>query len=159
MADKELGSDPVSGVPIYLRNGPYGPYVQIGTPETKKPKRASLPKGTSAASLDLEAALGLLSLPRDIEPHPESGDMIQAGIGRFGPYLKDQGKFTSLPPKMTFLNLALIVPLSCWLKLPNKLVGFLASTRLAARYLSRKVGLDPMLNTINCALPWARRMI
>ena len=84
LTDKELGSDPVSGVPIYLRNGPYGPYVQIGDPETKKPKRASLPKGTSAACLDLEAALGLLSLPRDIEPHPESGDMIQAGIGRFG---------------------------------------------------------------------------
>ena len=151
LTDKELGSDPVSGMPIYLRNGPYGPYVQIGDPETKKPKRASLPKGTSAASLDLEAALGLLSLPRDIEPHPESGDMIQAGIGRFGPYLKYQGKFTSLPPKMTFLKLVLIVPLTCWLKLPKRLGGFLASTQLVARYMSRKVGLDPMSNIINCA--------
>ncbi len=107
LTDKELGSDPVSGVPIYLRNGPYGPYVQIGDPETKKPKRASLPKGISAASLDLEAALGLLSLPRDIEPHPESGDMIQAGIGRFGPYLKYQGKFTSLPPEDNVLEIGI----------------------------------------------------
>ena len=96
-SDTELGTDPVTNLPIYLRNGPYGPYVQIGDPETKKPKRASLPKGTDAGQLDLQAALGLLALPRDIEPHPETGDMIQAGIGRFGPYLKYQGRYTSLP--------------------------------------------------------------
>ena len=107
LTDKELGLDPASDLPIYLRNGPYGPYVQIGDPETKKPKRASLPKGTSAASLDLEAALGLLSLPRDIELHPESGDMIQAGIGRFGPYLKYQGKFTSLPSEDDVLEVGI----------------------------------------------------
>ena len=95
--DTELGIDPATNLPIYLRDGPYGPYVQIGDPETKKPKRASLPKGTDASQLDLQAALGLLALPRDIEPHPETGDMIQAGIGRFGPYLKYQGRYTSLP--------------------------------------------------------------
>ena len=95
--DTELGIDPATNLPIYLRDGPYGPYVQIGDPETKKPKRASLPKGTDASQLDLQAALGLLALPRNIEPHPETGDMIQAGIGRFGPYLKYQGRYTSLP--------------------------------------------------------------
>ena len=129
LTDKELGSDPVSGVPIYLRNGPYGPYVQIGDPETKKPKRASLPKGTSAASLDLEAALGLLSLPRDIEPHPESGDMIQAGIGRFGPYLKYQGKFTSLPPEDDVLEIGI-----------NRAVDLLAE---AAKKAGRLLGEHP----------------
>ncbi len=129
LTDKELGSDPVSGVPIYLRNGPYGPYVQIGDPETKKPKRASLPKGTSAASLDLEAALGLLSLPRDIEPHPESGDMIQAGIGRFGPYLKYQGKFTSLPPEDDVLEIGI-----------NRAVDLLAE---AAKKAGRILGEHP----------------
>ena len=97
VTDTELGVDPATNLPIYLRNGPYGPYVQIGDPETKKPKRASLPKGADASQLDLQAALGLLALPRDIEPHPETGDMIQAGIGRYGPYLKYQGRYTSLP--------------------------------------------------------------
>ena len=129
LTDKELGSDPVSGEPIYLRNGPYGPYVQIGDPETKKPKRASLPKGTIAASLDLEAALGLLSLPRDIEQHPESGDMIQAGIGRFGPYLKYQGKFTSLPPEDDVLEIGI-----------NRAVDLLAE---AAKKAGRLLGEHP----------------
>ncbi len=62
-----------------------------------KPKRQSIPSGMNADDITLETALNLLSLPRDIGLHPESGDMIQAGIGRFGPYLKYQGKFTSLP--------------------------------------------------------------
>jgi DNA topoisomerase-1 len=125
LTDKELGPDPVSGLPVYLRNGPYGPYVQIGDPETKKPKRASLPKGTSASSLDLEAALGLLALPRDIEPHPETGDMIQAGLGRFGPYLKYQGKFTSLAPDDDVLEIGI-----------NRAVDLLAeATKKAGRLL------------------------
>ena len=97
VSDRNLGDDPKTGLPIYLRRGPYGHYVQIGDPETKKPKRASLPKGTSAATVDLERAIELLSLPRDVGPHPETGDMIQAGLGRFGPYLKYQGSFSSLP--------------------------------------------------------------
>ena len=107
VTDTELGIDPVTNLPIYLRNGPYGPYVQIGDPETKKPKRASLPKGADASQLDLQAALGLLALPRDIEPHPETGDMIQAGIGRYGPYLKYQGRYTSLPSEDDVLTVGI----------------------------------------------------
>ena len=107
VTDTELGIDPATNLPIYLRNGPYGPYVQIGDPETKKPKRASLPKGADASQLDLQAALGLLALPRDIEPHPETGDMIQAGIGRFGPYLKYQGRYTSLPSEDDVLTVGI----------------------------------------------------
>ena len=107
LSDTELGIDPATNLPIYLRNGPYGPYVQIGDPETKKPKRASLPKGTDAGQLNLQAALGLLALPRDIEPHPETGDMIQAGIGRFGPYLKYQGRYTSLPSEDDVLTVGM----------------------------------------------------
>ena len=94
--DKMLGMDKVADLPVFLRKGPYGFYVQLGDAEQKKPKRASLPKGTTIASVELEYALGLLSLPRDIGTHPETGDMIQAGLGRYGPYLKYQGKFTSL---------------------------------------------------------------
>lgn len=129
LTDKELGQDPTSGMPVYLRNGPYGPYVQIGDPETKKPKRASLPQGTNASNLELDSALGLLSLPRDIEPHPESGDMIQAGIGRFGPYLKYQGKFTSLPPEDDVLEIGI-----------NRAVDLLAE---AAKKAGRILGKHP----------------
>ena len=94
---KVLGTDPESGLEVTLRKGPYGLYVQLGEPEGKKrPKRSSLPKGMPAAELTLETALGLLSLPRDIAPHPEDGVMIQAGIGRFGPYVKHDRVYVSL---------------------------------------------------------------
>ncbi|MHA1565390.1 MAG: topoisomerase C-terminal repeat-containing protein, partial [Alphaproteobacteria bacterium] len=94
---KVLGTDPESGLEVTLRKGPYGLYVQLGEPEGKKrPKRSSLPKGMPAAEITLETALGLLSLPRDIAPHPEDGVMIQAGIGRFGPYVKHDRVYVSL---------------------------------------------------------------
>jgi len=94
---KELGTDPATGFAVTLRRGPYGVYVQLGEPEgKKKPKRTSIPKGMDAADIDLQSALGLLALPRDIGPHPETGEMIQAGIGRFGPYIKHEGTYVSL---------------------------------------------------------------
>ncbi|SLN50523.1 type I DNA topoisomerase [Roseisalinus antarcticus] len=85
--DRVLGED--QGDEISLRSGRFGPYVQRGevTEENKKPKRASLPKGWQADEMDLEKALTLLSLPREIGPHPEDGAMITSNFGRFGPYL------------------------------------------------------------------------
>ncbi len=91
---REIGTDPKSGLVIWLKKGPYGVYVQLG--EDKKPKRASLPKGLTAAAVDLEKALSLLSLPREVGIHPETGKMILANLGRFGPYLQHDGTFTSL---------------------------------------------------------------
>ena len=93
-----LGNDPETGLPITVRKGPYGAYVQLGDAEedAPKPKRASLPKGVSAATIDLEMALGLLALPREVGLHPETGDMITAGLGRFGPFLKMGGTYVSL---------------------------------------------------------------
>lgn len=93
-----LGNDPETGLPITVRKGPYGAYVQLGDAEEggPKPKRASLPKGVSAATIDLEMALGLLALPREVGLHPETGDMITAGLGRFGPFLKMGGTYVSL---------------------------------------------------------------
>ncbi len=89
-------------VPITLRIGPYGPYVQLGeTPlkndkKTKKPKRASIPKDIDFDSLTLEKALSMLSLPREIGIHPATGKMITANNGRFGPYVKHENTFANI---------------------------------------------------------------
>ena len=92
-----LGNDPESSLPVSLRKGPYGHYVQLGDAEGKeKPKRASLPKGTDLAAVDLGRALALLALPREIGKHPDTGEVILAGIGRFGPYIKHQSQYVSL---------------------------------------------------------------
>jgi len=97
-SERVLGEDP-EGVPVSLKNGRFGPYVQKGdaTEEVPKPPRASLPKGWSPADMDLEKALRLLNLPRPIGPHPEDGEMVEAGIGRFGPYVKHGSKYANLP--------------------------------------------------------------
>src|SRR5690606_26764543 len=81
-----LGEDPATGEQVTVRKGPWGFYVQLG--EGEKPKRVSVPKGMSPSEIDLETALKLLALPREIGPHPDTGEMIYAGLGRFGPYLK-----------------------------------------------------------------------
>lgn len=95
-----IGQEPESGKDILLLNGPYGPYLQIGLPEAdskKKPKRVSIPKEISVASMDMETALKLIALPRDLGQHPETGKKIVANIGRFGPYVNHDGKFKSIP--------------------------------------------------------------
>lgn len=91
-----LGQD--EGQPVTLRAGRFGPYVQKGevTAEVPKPPRASLPKGWAPDSVTLERALALLSLPRPVGPHPEDGVTIEAGIGRFGPYLKHGAVYANL---------------------------------------------------------------
>ena len=112
---KILGKDPGTGRTVSLRRGPYGPYVQIDPPELtkdqiaeieanpkkkkdlEKPKRQGIPKGVNVSDIDLAAALKLLALPRDIGLHPDDKKMIQAGIGRFGPYLKHNNRFKSIP--------------------------------------------------------------
>lgn len=81
-----LGKDPVTEQDVTLRDGRFGPYVQLG--EGEKPKRQSLPKGMSAASVDLDKALALLALPKEVAKHPESGEPILVGIGRYGPYVQ-----------------------------------------------------------------------
>src|SRR5690606_324996 len=91
-----LGHDP-NGAAVTLRKGPYGLYVQLGEAEgSQKPKRASLPKGMDPDSVDLDRALQLLSLPRPIGPHPDDGEMIEAGIGRFGPYVRHGKTYASI---------------------------------------------------------------
>ncbi len=103
---KELGTDPATGENVILRKGPYGWYVQSGkdAPKPKKgeknekaaTKRTSLPRNMNPAEMTLEQALALLALPRTLGVHPETNQEIQAGIGRFGPYLKIGSTFKSL---------------------------------------------------------------
>ena len=103
---KELGTDPATGEDIILRKGPYGWYVQAGkdAPKPKKgekkektaTKRTSLPRNINPAEITLEQALALLALPRTLGVHPETKQEIQAGIGRFGPYLKIGSTYKSL---------------------------------------------------------------
>jgi DNA topoisomerase-1 len=125
-----LGTDPATGLPITLRTGPYGSYLQLGpavttapapepapepeTPKVKKPKavkekpkRVSLPKGMQPADVDLQTAIRLLSLPRDVGVHPEKGEMITAGIGRFGPYLKIGERYKNLGADEDVLTIGL----------------------------------------------------
>lgn len=108
---KLLGQDPETGLDVTLRRGPYGLYVQLGEQSeekgAKKPKRASLPKGESPNDIDLQRALALLSLPRPIGDHPETGKIIKAGLGRFGPYLHHDGSYTSLPKDEDVLTVGL----------------------------------------------------
>ncbi len=106
---KELGADPETGRTVSLRRGPYGPYVQLDPPpESKdKPKRQGLPRGTDINDVDLAAALKLLALPREVGAHPETGKKITAGIGRFGPFLKHDNKYTSLPKDDDVLSIGL----------------------------------------------------
>ena len=89
-----LGQDPDTEEEISVRDGRYGPYVQRG--DGKERKMSSLPKGTPPDQVTLEMALALLSLPREVAKHPESGDPIKAGIGRFGPYVQHGKVYASL---------------------------------------------------------------
>ncbi|MFK0383171.1 type I DNA topoisomerase [Agrobacterium sp. NPDC090273] len=91
---KALGADPMTGEELTLRSGRFGPYIQRG--DGKDAKRASLPKGWKPEEIDHEKALALINLPRDIGQHPETGKMISAGIGRYGPFLLHDGGYANL---------------------------------------------------------------
>jgi len=100
---KPIGNHPESGEPIYVLNGRFGPYVQLGgDPSGKvkkggpKPKRASVPKEKDPATVTLEEATKYLALPRELGKHPDTGEMITASIGRFGPFVVHQKDFRSL---------------------------------------------------------------
>jgi DNA topoisomerase-1 len=94
---RKLGEDPATGLEVTVRNGRFGPYVQLGEMvEGAKPKRAGLPKGLAPDDVDLARALALLSLPREVGKHPEDGVPILAGIGRFGPYVQHGKVYANL---------------------------------------------------------------
>jgi DNA topoisomerase-1 len=105
---REIGVDSKTGMLIQLMQGPFGPYVQLGEMEgDKKPKRVSVPKNVAPDSVNLEIALKLLELPRDLGPHPEGGKKVVAAIGRFGPYVSHDGQFKSIPKEENVFDIGL----------------------------------------------------
>jgi DNA topoisomerase-1 len=100
---KLLGYDPESGLAVTLRVGRFGPYLQLGEgSKEEKPKRSSIPAGVDPNSIDLERALQLLSLPRAVGDHPETGKPITAGLGRYGPFIQHDGMYANLPTEELF---------------------------------------------------------
>ena len=108
---RELGHHPATGEDITVRRGPYGVYVQQGAPDPAdkkaKARRTSLPKGMAGDTVTLDQALGLLSLPREIGAHPVTGELMEAGLGRFGPYIKMGAIYASLDKDDDVLSIGL----------------------------------------------------
>jgi DNA topoisomerase-1 len=94
--DRDLGIDPATGQPVALKIGRFGPYVETPVPGEDKPKRSSLPKGWSPATLTLDQAVRLLALPRPVGDHPEDGQPITAGLGRYGPFILHAGTYANV---------------------------------------------------------------
>ena len=113
----QAGADPItigveaeSGKEIYLMNGPYGPYLQVGVAvegDKKKPKRVSIPKEIPITDVSIDIANMLLSLPRDLGLHPETNKKVIANIGRFGPYVNHDAKFKSIPKSESVFSIDL----------------------------------------------------
>ena len=140
-ADTPLGADPASGLGITLRKGPYGHYVQLDSGDGEgKPKRVAVPRSIKPVDVDLDTALRLLALPRELGRHPETGEPILAGIGRFGPYIKHGATFKSLGPDDDVLTIG-----------ANRAVVLLAepaAQRRAAPRLLRELGEHPEGGTV-----------
>ena len=129
---KVLGQDPELGLEVTLRSGRFGPYLQLGEAVNgEKPRRAGLPKGTAPDQIDLQRALALLSLPREVGRHPEDGEPIRAGIGRFGPYVQHGKTYANLESPEDVFTIGL-----------NRAVTLIAEKR-AKGSRGRRFGADP----------------
>lgn len=106
---KSIGDHPETGEPVFVLNGRYGPYVQVGerTDDNKKPDRASLLDGMEPDDIDIDLAMRLLELPRPLGDHPETGEVVRAGVGRYGPFVVHDGTFASLKKKDYVLDVEL----------------------------------------------------
>ena len=105
IGDVTVALEPESQEPVLLKRGPFGPYLQLGEGvDGAKPKRVSLPQGVSPHDVNASLALDLIGLPRTLGSHPESGEPVDVGIGRYGPYVKHQRTYASLPKDLFVLD-------------------------------------------------------
>lgn len=104
-----LGEDPETGAPIYVMTGPYGNYLQLGQVKEgePKPKRVSVPKNISLEQLTFETAVALINLPRTLGKHPETGKVVNAGVGMYGPYVLHDKKYKSIPKEQSVLTITM----------------------------------------------------
>jgi len=109
MGDVAVAEDPDTGAPVLLKRGPFGPYLQLGEAGEGggKPKRVSLPPGLSPHDVTAELALELIALPKPLGAHPETGAPVEVGIGRYGPYVKHQRVYASIPKDEFLLEVEL----------------------------------------------------
>jgi len=125
----------VSGLDVVVKAGRFGPYIQLGEPkdyaEGEKPKRAGIPKNMAPSDIELELALKLLSLPREIGKHPETGEPITAGLGRFGPFVRHEKTYASLEAGDEVFDVGL-----------NRAVTLIAE-KIAKGPSGRRFGADP----------------
>ena len=134
-ARKELGVHPETNQPVLLLRGPYGHYVQLGEMEEgakTKPKRVSWQKEMPLEQADLASALKLLSLPREVGAHPETGKKVIVNIGRFGPYIGHDGKFKSIPRTDSIFDIGL-----------DRAVELLAQAKTGGATILRTLGEHP----------------
>jgi DNA topoisomerase I len=130
-----LGKDPGTGLDVLLMRGPYGYYVQLGPTDPKsetKPKRAAWPKNTPIATAELDTALKLLALPRLLGNHPQTGKPVEASIGPFGPYVKHDGGYKSIPKSDSAYDIAL-----------DRAVELLAAPKTARAAAGKPLGVHP----------------
>jgi DNA topoisomerase-1 len=134
-ADRILGKDPVTDLDVVVKAGRFGPYIQLGEQkdyaEGEKPRRAGIPKNMSPSDIELEMALKLLSLPREIGLHPETGQPITAGLGRFGPFVRHEKTYASLEAGDEVFDIGL-----------NRAVTLIAE-KIAKGPSGRRFGADP----------------
>jgi DNA topoisomerase-1 len=134
-ADRLLGKDPATDLDVLVKAGRFGPYIQLGEQkdyaEGEKPKRAGIPKNISPSDIELDLALKLLSLPREIGKHPETGEPITAGLGRFGPFVKHEKTYASLEAGDEVFDIGL-----------NRAVTLIAE-KIAKGPSGRRFGADP----------------
>jgi DNA topoisomerase-1 len=134
-ADRILGKDPETDRDVVVKAGRFGPYIQLGEQkdyaDVEKPKRAGIPKNMSPSDIELDLALKLLSLPREIGKHPETGEPITAGLGRFGPFVRHEKTYASLEAGDEVFDIGL-----------NRAVTLIAE-KIAKGPSGRRFGADP----------------
>ena len=131
-----LGTDPATGLPVYVKTGRYGPYVQLGDSRGRtKPRWVGLPKGMEPSEVTLDFALRLVSLPRTLGKDPESGEPVEAGLGRYGPFVRRAREYRNLPAFDRVFTVTLDEALT--------LLAQKKPTRRAARTVLKEVGAHP----------------